>query len=64
MPRKIIRDFNEFIDECKMLPDITRERIIQPRNALEAHFFEVADKHGVLDAALDEYNGDGQDYDL
>lgn len=49
MPRKIIKDFDEFIEECKMLPDLNRERVIKPSNSLEAHFLNVADKHGIID---------------
>lgn len=49
-----VTTFDELEDEARLLPDLTRELVISPRNALEQHFFNVADKHGI-DPFADDY---------
>lgn len=62
MPRKpVIRNLDDFISEAKMLPAL-EERVFAVTDPLEAHFMRVADKHGVLDQILDQYNGNGDAY--
>jgi hypothetical protein len=55
-PRKItIRDFDDLEEESKMCPgNLQDEVVLAPKNALEAFFIDVADKHGVLDEMFSE----------
>lgn len=56
MRRRVIRNFDDFVDEAKMLP--TGEDVrVDIRNPMEQYFMDVADKHGVLDEIID-----GDDY--
>lgn len=51
--RPVIRTFDDFVEECQMLPD-KREPQFQVTDPLEQHFFEQAEKHGIIDRLIDE----------
>lgn len=53
MPRKPIRTFDDFAEECKKLPTL-EPREFKVTDPLERFFFDAAEKHGVVDAMLDE----------
>jgi len=48
----VIHSFDDFVQEAAKLPDLSRAPIFH-LDPLEAHFFSVADKHGVIDEILD-----------
>lgn len=48
-----IHTFDDFVEEAKMLPDGNEPRM-SVTDPLELYFFEVADKHGIIDAILDD----------
>lgn len=50
--RSTIRNFDDFVEEAKMLPD-GHEPDINITNPLELRLMEIADKHGILDQILD-----------
>lgn len=55
-----INTFNDFVEESKKLPDLNRKLNFN-LSPLDQHFFDVADKHGVIDQMLDdEYDMDDQ----
>ncbi len=48
MSNTLITNWDEYIAECKRLPQDPMEfPPIHPSNPLEAHFFDVAEKHGI-----------------
>lgn len=51
--RPAIRNFDDFVEESKMLSD-GNEPEFAITNPLELHFMHVADKHGVIDEICDE----------
>lgn len=52
-PVGTVEDFDSFVREASMLPDMTPTRF-NITDPLEMHFMSVADKHGVIDRMLDE----------
>ena len=47
-----INNFEDFVEESKKLPDL--DRLLNFNlDPLEQHFFNVADKHGIIDRMLD-----------
>lgn len=50
--RPTIRTFDDFVEESEMLPD-GREPDICITDPLEQFFFDVADKHGIIDRLID-----------
>lgn len=48
-----IRTFDDFAEECKKLPQLEL-RDFSVTDPLERFFFDKAEKHGVIDAMLDE----------
>lgn len=50
--RPAIKTFDDFEKELGMLPD-GREPDFNIANPIEMHFFQVADKHGVIDEMID-----------
>ena len=55
--RNVIRNFDDFMEEAKMLPDFNDPPVFAISNPLEQHFMNVADKHGVLDEILQDIDG-------
>lgn len=51
--RPSIKNFDDFVEECGMLPD-GKEPDFAITNPLEMHFMRVAYKHGIIDAMIDE----------
>lgn len=60
--KRIIQNLEDFEAEAGMLPDLSRKINIQPENDLEAHFFDVADKHDVFESMLDELDEEEPEY--
>lgn len=52
--KRTIRTFDDFVEETKMLPSLTPVDF-SVTDPLEQHFFNVADKHGIIDALLDPF---------
>lgn len=50
----VIRNFDDFVEEAGMLPDLSAPAEIHISNPLELYFMQVADKHGILDRILDQ----------
>lgn len=48
MPRRVIRNVDDLMLECRMLPEI-RDIVIKPENPIEDYFLRMADKHGIVD---------------
>ena len=51
-PFGMVEDFDSFVREAGMLPDLSRGTRFAVNDPLEAHFMSVADKHGVLDGII------------
>ena len=58
-PWGVVEDFDSFVREAGMLPDLSRRARFNVTDPLEMYFMDVADKHGIFDAVLD---GDEDDY--
>jgi len=58
-PWGVVEDFDSFVREAGMLPDLSRRPIFNITSPLEMHFMNVADKHGILDSIID---GDEDDF--
>lgn len=52
-PWSVVEDFDSFVREAGMLPDLSRRTRFNITDPLEMHFMNVADKHGILDRILD-----------
>ena len=50
----VIKNFDDFVDECKMLPD-GNPVTVSISSPIEQYFMNVADKHGILDAIMDDH---------
>lgn len=50
--KRIVRNFDDFHQETKMLPDLSRQPIFHVDSPIEQYFMDVADKHGVLDEMI------------
>ena len=57
-PWGVVEDFDSFVREAGMSPDLNRRTVFAISNPLEQHFMNVADKHGILDAILDGHEDD------
>ena len=57
-PFGVVEDFDSFVRESGMLPDLGRRTVFAINDPLEMHFMNVADKHGILDAVIDGEEGD------
>jgi len=57
-PYGVVEDFDSFVREASLLPDLNRRTVFAVRDPLELHFMNVADKHGVIDAILSGYEED------
>lgn len=55
-PWGVVADFDSFVREAGMMPGNSPTFAVN--DPLERHFMEVADKHGVLDAILDDDRDD------
>ena len=58
-PWGVIEDFDSFVREAGILPDLSNRPRFAINDPLEMYFMDVADKHGVIDSVLD---GDYDDY--
>lgn len=54
----VVEDFDSFVREAGMLPDLKRRTHFAINDPLEMHFMNVADKHGILDGIIDGYEDD------
>jgi hypothetical protein len=48
-PFGVVEDFDSFVREAGMLPDLSRRTRFAINDPLEMRFMEIADKHGVMD---------------
>lgn len=58
-PFGVVEDFDSFVREASMLPDLSRRTVYAINDPLERYFMDVADKHGIIDGIID---GDFDDY--
>lgn len=58
-PWGVVEDFDSFVREAGMMPDLSNRPRFAINDPLEMHFMNVADKHGILDAIID---GEYEDY--
>jgi hypothetical protein len=49
----VIESFDDFEREISMMSDLGRRPVFSFKNQLEAHLFDVAEKHGVIDEMID-----------
>lgn len=49
---RVIRNFDDLVEESKMCP--TDDDYVFNLDPLEQHFFDVADKHGIIDEMFSE----------
>jgi len=57
-PWGVVEDFDSYVREAGMLPDSSRRTIFAINSPLEAHFMNVADKHGIFDCMEDDRDED------
>lgn len=53
MKQTVIKNFDDFTEEVGCMPDLTRQPVFQ-LTPLEAHLFDIAEKHGVIDQMIDQ----------
>lgn len=53
MKQPVIKNFDDFTEEVGRMPDLTRQPVFH-LTTLEAHLFDVADKHGIIDKMIDQ----------
>lgn len=58
-PAGVVEDFDSFVREAGMLPDLNGRTRFNVTDPLEMYFMGVADKHGIFDAVLD---GEDEEY--
>lgn len=49
-PWGVVEDFDSYVREAGMSPDLSRRPTFRINDPLEQHFMNVADKHGIFDA--------------
>jgi hypothetical protein len=57
-PWGVVEDFDSFVREAGMMPDLNRRTVFAINNPLEHHFMNVAEKHGIIDGICDGYGDD------
>ena len=55
-PWGVVEDFDSYVREAGMLPDLTRQPVFRVNDPMELRFMEIADKHGIFDNM--EYDDD------
>lgn len=53
-PFGVVEDFDSYVRERGMLPDLNSRVVYAISDPLERHFMKVADKHGIFDGMEDE----------
>ena len=57
-PWGVVEDFDSFVREAGMMPDLNRRTVFAVNNPLERYFMDAADKHGIIDGICDGYDDD------